>query len=256
MKYLTDFESLENINNQLSCIDTGDCRLFGRVEAYSCKNTEDDKRLKRHVDEKYPPEVPLEIGSWQSASSSGHSPNRHAGSPLNDRVTRKTFFYLLATLNAAFPDYDFSDLNPDSFSKVPSSHVVNTVNTTLLVHLGIDSAAHAVGAKIWAAIDEAISLSECEMYSFNPDGDSEPDAEEQGNLWSFYYFFTNRRQKRIVFFTARAVSCLAPMQPEEKNAIYLVDDTDRSVDDLRFDAEDQNTGLSFEQYTMGQLDVN
>ncbi|KAI8910727.1 Maf1 regulator-domain-containing protein [Powellomyces hirtus] len=250
MKYLTDFESLENINNQLSCIDTGDCRIFGRVEAYSCKNTDDDKRLKRHVDEKYPAEVPLEIGSWQSPNS----PSSPHHGILNDRVTRKTFFYLLATLNAAFPDYDFSDLNPDSFSKVPSTLVANTVNTTLLVHLGIDSAAHAVGAKIWAAIDEAISLSECEMYSFNPDGDEEPDAEEQGNLWSFYYFFTNRRQKRIVFFTARAVSCLAPMQPEEKNAIYLVDDTDRSVEDLRFGA-DNDTGLSFEQYTMGQLDV-
>ncbi|KAJ3022536.1 RNA polymerase III-inhibiting protein maf1 [Thoreauomyces humboldtii] len=236
MKYLSDYESLENINNQLSCIDTGDCRLFGRVEAYSCKNTDDDRRLKGHVDTKYPPDEngTFEIGSWQSPSS----PVLPSLNPLNDRVSRKTFFYLLATLNAAFPDYDFSDLNPEAFSKVPMSIVINTVNTTLLVHLGIDSAAHAVSAKIWAAIDEPIGLSECEMYSFNPDGDVEPDAEEQGNLWSFYYFFLNRRQKRIVFFTARAVSCLAPMQPEEKNAIYLVDDTDQSVEDLHFDEDD------------------
>ncbi|KAI8826930.1 Maf1 regulator-domain-containing protein [Fimicolochytrium jonesii] len=232
MKYLTDFESLENINNQLSCIDTGDCRLFGRVEAYSCKNTDDDRRLKRHVDEKFPDKSgDVEIGSWQGSHNSPSSP--HAGSLGHPHVSRKTFFYLLATMNAAFPDYDFSDLRPDSFSTVPVNIVANTVNTTLLVHLGIDGAQHAVGAKIWAAIDEAICLKECDIYSFNPDGDVEPDAEEQGNLWSFYYFFVNRRQKRIVFFTARAVSCLAPLQPEEKNAIYMMDDTDgQSVDEL------------------------
>ncbi|KND00456.1 RNA polymerase III-inhibiting protein MAF1 [Spizellomyces punctatus DAOM BR117] len=250
MKYLTDNESLENINNQLSCIDTGDCRIFGRIEAYSCKNTDDDRRLKKHVDEKYPvQEGGVEIGSWQSPRSMNNS------SPLNDRISRRTFFYLLATLNAAFPDYDFSDLNPESFSKVPISIVANTVNTTLLVHLGIDSVAHAVGAKIWAAIDEVIDLNECDMYSFNPDGDVEPDAEEQGNLWSFYYFFMNRKLKRIVFFTARAVSCLAPIQPEEKNAIYMLDDADQSIEDLRFYNDTDERGLSYEQYTMGQLDL-
>ncbi|KAI9014924.1 Maf1 regulator-domain-containing protein [Gaertneriomyces semiglobifer] len=228
MKYLTDNDSLENINNQLSCIDTGDCRLFGRVEAYSCKNTEDDKRLKKHVDEKYPAiDGIVEIGSWQSP----HSPSKQ--SPLNETISRRTFFYLLATLNAAFPDYDFSDLSPDVFSRIPLSIVANTVNTTLLVHLGIDSEAHAVGAKIWAAIDEVIDLNDSELYSFNPDGEFEPDCEEQANLWSFYYFFLNRKLKRIVFFTARAVSCLAPMQPEEKNIIYMLDDSNsQSVEDL------------------------
>ncbi|KAI9096969.1 Maf1 regulator-domain-containing protein [Phlyctochytrium arcticum] len=253
MKYLTDNESLENINNQLSCIDTGDCRIFGRIEAYSCKNTDEDKRLKKHVDEKYAAhDAGVEIGSWASPTS----PHMNNGSPLGDRVSRKTFFYLLATLNAAFPDYDFSDLNPESFSKVPISIVANTVNTTLLVHLGIDSVAHAVGAKIWAAIDEVADLNECEMYSFNPDGDVEPDAEDQGNLWSFYYFFTNRKLKRIVFFTARAVSCLAPIQPEEKNSLYLLDEPDQSIEDLHaYDDGDEDRGLSYEQYTMEQVDV-
>jgi hypothetical protein len=35
----------------------------------------------------------------------------------------------------------------------------------------------------------------------------EPDGDE-GNIWSFYYFFYNKPEKRIVFFMARAVRYL------------------------------------------------
>ena len=41
--------------------------------------------------------------------------------PLCDTISRKTLFYLIATLNAAFePDYDFSDAKSHEFSKEPS----------------------------------------------------------------------------------------------------------------------------------------
>lgn len=66
------------------------------------------------------------------------------------------------------------------------------------------------------------------------------------------------------------------MQPEEKNAIYMLDDVDQSTEDIRFDDDTHDryvpvvyrrfllrnfidtppiSGLSYEQYTMGQLDV-
>lgn len=57
---------------------------------------------------------------------------------LTESTPRKTFFYLLATLNAAFPDYDFEDVRPDQFLKLPSIELVmNSVNTTLF-NLGND----------------------------------------------------------------------------------------------------------------------
>jgi hypothetical protein len=36
---------------------------------------------------------------------------------------RKTLFHLISTLNAAFPDYDFSDAKADEFTKEPSLQV-------------------------------------------------------------------------------------------------------------------------------------
>lgn len=42
------------------------------------------------------------------------------------------------------------------------------------------------------------------QYSYNPDLDSDPYGEE-GSLWSFNYFFYNKKMKRILFFTCRAI---------------------------------------------------
>ncbi|NXL98830.1 MAF1 polymerase, partial [Tyrannus savana] len=39
---------------------------------------------------------------------------------------------------------------------------------------------------------------------YNPDLDSDPFGED-GSLWSFNYFFYNKRLKRIVFFTCRSI---------------------------------------------------
>lgn len=41
-------------------------------------------------------------------------------------------------------------------------------------------------------------------YSYNPDLNSDPFGED-GCLWSFNYFFYNKKLKRIVFLSCRAV---------------------------------------------------
>ncbi|KAK2119443.1 RNA polymerase III-inhibiting protein maf1 [Saguinus oedipus] len=51
---------------------------------------------------------------------------------------------------------------------------------------------------------EEICLAECDIYSYNPDLDSDP-FREDGSLWSFNYFY-NKRLKRIVFFSCRPIS--------------------------------------------------
>lgn len=43
------------------------------------------------------------------------------------------------------------------------------------------------------------------LSSYNPDLDSDPFGED-GSLWSFNYFFYNKRLKRIVFFSCRSIS--------------------------------------------------
>ena len=51
---------------------------------------------------------------------------------------------------------------------------------------------------LWKAINSEIEIAECELFSFNADADCEP-FNEDGSLWSFTFFFYNKRLNRIVF---------------------------------------------------------
>lgn len=57
---------------------------------------------------------------------------------------------------------------------------------------------------LWTTIDDEIQLTDCDIYSYNPDLNSDPFG-EPGSLWSFNYFFYNKKLKRIVFFNCRAI---------------------------------------------------
>lgn len=48
--------------------------------------------------------------------------------------------------------------------------------------------------------------------SYNPDLDSDPFGED-GSLWSFNYFFYNKRLKRIVFFSCRSIRLASTCPP-------------------------------------------
>lgn len=120
-----------------------------------------------------------------------------------DIVSRKTLFYLISTLNASYqPDYDFSNSPSSEFSKEPSfDFVLKSVENCLATVENYTRAKQ----QLWDAIDKEICLAECEFYSYNPDLTSDPCAED-GCLWSFNYFFYNKKMKRIVFFSCRCNS--------------------------------------------------
>lgn len=86
--------------------------------------------------------------------------------PLCDTISRKTLFYLIATLNSAFhPDYDFSDAKSHEFSKEPSLQwVMNAVDSNLSATAGDHY--RTLRTALWAAIDDEISLSECDIYRY------------------------------------------------------------------------------------------
>ncbi|KAA0201361.1 hypothetical protein HAZT_HAZT001879 [Hyalella azteca] len=121
-----------------------------------------------------------------------------------DKIVRKTLFYLVSTLNASFyPDYDFSNATSKEFSKEHSLQgVMRSVERQLQAHSELTS----VCDKLWSAIDEAVSLAGCEIYTYNPDENSDPYSDDV--LWSFNYFFYNARLKRIVFLTCRRITSL------------------------------------------------
>ncbi|XP_038248780.1 repressor of RNA polymerase III transcription MAF1 homolog isoform X2 [Dermochelys coriacea] len=160
--------------------------------------------------------------------------------PLSDKCSRKTLFYLIATLNESFrPDYDFSAAKSHEFSREPSLNwVVNAVNCSLFSAVREDF--KALKPHLWDAVDEEICLSECDIYSYNPDLDSDPFGEE-GSLWSFNYFFYNKRLKRIVFFTCRSISGSTYPRSESGNELDMdlgEEDQEGSVD--AYDKESSN----------------
>ena len=145
MKYLT-LENFEELNSALSVINAGDFLIHARIEAYSCKPTDSDKKLKHFIESRYPTTVEL--------SSSVESQT------ALDDISRKTLVYLLSTLNAAFPDYDFSEVKPGYFKKTT---IVNIRN-----YLSPLSHAIEIGYLL-ECIDHVADLQECSFYAFEPD---------------------------------------------------------------------------------------
>lgn len=243
---LLENSKLEAINNALDVHQSGDCRLLGKIESYSCKSTASDKKLLNSL-------LSMEPGSTQDdlqalsppESWFAGSPSRrhryHSGSSLeemtqhsfcSDTTSRKTLFFLTSTLNAAFaPDYDFSLARGDDFSREPSlTWVTNTVDSVLFQSPGQGQVHVDLQQQLWGAIDEEINLRESEIFSYTPDLSGGDPFSEDGLLWSFNFFFYNKKLKRVVFFTARAMarnvadSGMGTDEEEEEDMLFYEDD--------------------------------
>nr|XP_053635174.1 repressor of RNA polymerase III transcription MAF1 homolog [Cherax quadricarinatus] len=149
MKLLPESSGFEAINNALN-IETVDGSIMGRLESYSCKMVGQEKALYKRfhsfsgmndLQALSPPQSMdgassphslnnmMECQFWPQLSSVRFVPRslQSSGgedSPLEDKINRKTLFYLISTLNAAFyPDYDFSNASSQEFSREPSLEV-------------------------------------------------------------------------------------------------------------------------------------
>lgn len=209
---LLENAKFEAMNSALF-IETGNCRIEGRIESYSCKMAGGDKKLFKTISSE-PGNKPNDLQALSPPQTTwlAHSPSRQYSrsfsdqeeGPLCDTISTKTLFYLISTLNASFGDYDFSNAKSDEFSKEPNApYMANTVDTQLSATAG--EMYNALKNQLWTTLDEEISLTDCDIYSYTPDLSSDPYGEE-GCLWSFNYFLYNKKMKRIVFFTCRSSS--------------------------------------------------
>jgi len=194
MKYL-DLPSFQELNARFAAIDAGNCVIHGRIEAYSCKVVGSDKKLYRNIEHQLQTEMSKSPGNDLSVSPFG---------PLSASASRKTFLYLIATLNAAYVDYDFSNASPEQFRKEINRHMLmNSINTTLAGV--VENYNNDLRDRIWSTFEMEIDMQKADIYSYIPDLESDPFTED-GVIWSFNYFFYNRSLKRIIFFTCRAIS--------------------------------------------------
>lgn len=224
--------------------DFGDIRIVSRLESYSCKLSGGDKRLFKQIFQDggdADATVALSPSSLSPsaallASSASYGTSRElSGSASEQNVlahtcSTRTLFYLKATLNAAFaPDYDFSRANPAEFSKEPS---IEWISRSINNFLDGVPEWPKVSASLWQNLSTEIVPEECDVYSYNPDLDSDPFYEE-GTLWSFNYFLYNKKLKRIVFFRASAFSYNSASS-EDEDLAGDSDDMDMSDDEFGY----------------------
>merc|ERR1711871_982335 len=101
---------------------------------------------------------------------------------------------LVATLNALYPDYDFSSSGSKRWIQHASyKGVIPNVNKNLAE---FEPRLNGLIRQLWRDINDIVQVSDCQVYSYLPE-DGDPFS-SPGILWAFNYFFYNSNLNRIL----------------------------------------------------------
>jgi len=148
MKYI-DNPDLVQLSRVLTH-EAAECTVNTRIEAYTTKPVNKDKRLWKTLERDYEEEQAV-IQTQFHSPPKGNSPTPANATPSPteskmgaaayvesvpgpvDKRDRKTLFVLKATLNAAFPHHDFSSLKAEHFTKEANgaARVLRSLSNTL-----------------------------------------------------------------------------------------------------------------------------
>jgi hypothetical protein len=144
--------------------------------------------------------------------------------PLSELSSRRTFAYLIATLNASHPHYDFSHvLRPGDFKRERNLRRVMVNLDSILQNVRPGFEAKSLGSSIgsdlssgwgpqcWSLIDKEMRLNACTIFSYHPDVD--PFEEDESAIWAAHYFFFNRALKRVAYLYVRVVPVISSQSP-------------------------------------------
>uniref|UniRef100_A0AAQ6I861 Repressor of RNA polymerase III transcription MAF1 homolog n=1 Tax=Anabas testudineus TaxID=64144 RepID=A0AAQ6I861_ANATE len=193
---LLENSSFEALSSRL-CVETGESRILGRIESYSCKMAGDDKHMFKQFCQEGEPHVLEALSPPQSTSTTSPSQlgksSEDGENPLSDKCCRKTLFYLITTLNESFrPDYDFSAARAHEFSREPSLNwVANAVNGSLFSAVGEEF--NSLGPELWNAIDQEINLQSCDIYRWETHTDTYCSTSYSRELLAARMFLTYRK---------------------------------------------------------------
>ncbi|KAL9085722.1 MAG: hypothetical protein Q9165_007471 [Trypethelium subeluteriae] len=233
-------QSFETISNALN-FETSDCHVTGGCELYTIKATASDKKLYKDIES----QIESHHDSLIQLSASFSPPYKESvlesmrasmASPFGDlrqAPARRTFAYVIATLNASHPDYDFSLIlrHRDFRQEKSLSRVIATIDSTLAnlrprraiysstAPTAVVSAggSQVWGPRMWKVIDEEMHLRECVVWCYDPEED--PFDGEDTAIWSLAYFFFNKTRKRMCYLYLRGLSAMSqspivrPVQP-------------------------------------------
>jgi AP-1 complex subunit sigma 1/2 len=234
MKYLPvqDFEAVTSTLN----FNTPDCNVTGGCDLYTTKASGSDKKLYKNIDNDLNSqhEALLKLGASLSPPERAHmlatSPSMQmfshssAFGPLSELSSRKTFAYLIATLNASHPHYDFSHvLRPNDFKRERNLRRVMINLDSILQNVRPNFEPKSLGSSLgsettsiwgpqcWSLIDKEMHLNECTIFSYHPDSD--PFEEDESAIWASHYFFFNRTLKRVAYLYVRVVPVISSHSP-------------------------------------------
>ncbi|KXT02810.1 hypothetical protein AC578_5368 [Pseudocercospora eumusae] len=258
MKYL-NIPDIYPVLNALN-FSTPDCHVVGGCDIYSIKATRDDKKfyesIENSLESQYASLVrlsaslspPYRTRSEDGRRSEGTGSRRQSRSrtaepvpeidlsraspfgSLSQTTSRRAFAYMIATLNASHPDYDFSHmLRPSDFRKERSLRSIMHKIDTTLQHLrprqtsamhylsppsslsssapGTSLMSEVWNQNMWKLLDKEMNLRQCERYSYVPDDD--PFDGDEGSIWSMHYFFFSKERKRVCYLYLRGFSVIS-----------------------------------------------
>ncbi|TVY31211.1 Repressor of RNA polymerase III transcription [Lachnellula hyalina] len=232
MKFLPlrDFEMVTSALN----FQHTDCQVIGGCDLYTTKAAGSDKKLYRNIENSLESQYEslLRLSESVSPEPSGQPALNLSRSspfgPLSQVSSRRTFAYLIATLNASHTDYDFSHiLRPADFRKERSlKAVIGNIDSTLsnlrpsagmtlqvppqtsyATTASAPATSQVWGPNMWSLIDQEMTLKECTVYCWAPPDD--PFDGEEGSIWSLNYFFFNKERKRIAYIYLRGVPVMS-----------------------------------------------
>ncbi|KAK1654699.1 Maf1 regulator-domain-containing protein [Colletotrichum phormii] len=296
MKYLPlqDFDAVTGALN----FNTPDCNVTGGCDLYTTKSTGSDKKLYKNIDKDLssqhaallklgaslsPPDREAMLATSPNMQMFSHS---SAFGPLSELASRRTFAYLIATLNASHQHYDFSHvLRPGDFKKQRNLRRVMGNLDSILQNVRPHVEARPVeqatssetkpvwGPQCWSKIDKEMRLNECTVFSYNPDVD--PFEEDESAIWAAHYFFFNRALKRVAYLYVRVVPVVSSQSPRlqpalpgsvkrtrstqfdalagNKRAKYWLGDRDAEVVAPYEDDEEQSDGFLWNRGADGDL---
>ena len=196
-----------------------ECAVHTRMEAYSCKNIKRDKKLFKTLENAYQDDVSNSppLPSWLALDREAEMT---PFGPIDKHASRKTLYLLIATLNVAYPDHEFSDVRPSHFIKEEDgANILNALSNTLISphRLGAGPTPRSYSSypptsanffpstepsasspyersipsplappaivsgthpALFRLVDDVIGLSECEVFSYTPEIEADPHAND------------------------------------------------------------------------------
>ena len=216
---------------------TPDLHVLGGCDLYTTKAAGGDKKLYKNIENGLEEQHKAKLQFSRSLSPPqanllAPTLNLSRSSPFGNMgitSSRRTYAYMIATLNASHPDYDFSHvLRPTDFKRQKSLRtVMNNIDTTLfnlrprplnsfLMVQGVTpgsacppSSQTHWGPAMWRLIDNQMSLKECLIFRYAPEDIDPFEDDDEGAIWSINYFFFNKARKRVCYLYLRGVSVLS-----------------------------------------------